>query len=323
MIPRRAAQPIAACLLIALMTIVPLFAPSPRLEARAGAGADGFEWTWTRQAAPPSMHQADDAPDLSGYPDAAQPELLAWAQVASLPSGPLAMTLEAVTFLPQTASPIRKAPGSMLLYVEQGRITVTINGTAGTFGSGSHAVVEPGQLYAVVNENLEPASAMVFQLSPGQSQAAAHSPADGLGQRLFFEVPDIITSLPELPPQADMTTLFSAEIGSVPEPPLWVYIAAVSWPPGVAFEDHAHSGPVGLSVVSGILQVGDASVEAGDCVVIPPQAPHRVGAAGDAAAPATAIMAGVFAVGEPFVAESPTMSVDEAQVAFSCGDAAI
>ena len=303
---------------IATRAVDPIQHPARLANVQAAIGGSSGTRTMDPPSRPASQN-AEATPDLSGYPDAAVPHLLAWGQFHDIRSGPVNLRLDRILVQPQSAENTRRSAGPILFYVEEGRIAFSVNGRVETVDQGSHTIVQPNRIYSMFNEGFQTATLLSLRLAPSEGTLPL---SDSTVRAVpLYAPPDITPFVPNLSGESIASTIFEGEIDNVlPMVPLWGFIASVTWPPGTEFGDHAHSGPVGLSVTSGAIAVLGSTLEAGACVLIPAHAVHQVGIPADTDAPAEILMAGVFEVGEKLVVPASSTTVEGALLPYSCGD---
>jgi mannose-6-phosphate isomerase-like protein (cupin superfamily) len=199
----------------------------------------------------------------------------------------------------------RPPAGLALLYVETGEMTVARQGIEESYRSGEQTAVAAGQSYDIRNSGAECAS--MLQLSI-QSQFPG-----GMGVAASADVPNVPAPCPE---SKDLLILLSH---GWPTLPARMFLARVTLqPPWGSIGAHVHTGPTGLVVESGQVQVDDVmtipmasdprvgrALAHDGWAAIPSGVPYTVILAGtdlglNGPEPATALVVGVVPADEPW-----------------------
>jgi hypothetical protein len=258
--------------------------------------------------APDKAAEPGDLPSWFGAPPpAAATSILAEAVVDQMPDGLDVLHVSHLALAPLTTSPTYTAAGPFLLVVQDGAITLYLDGAPVELAAGA-AAVQSGQLYAVANETPAPATLLRLALLAASDDAV--DVAD------FAPAPQI--SLEAVRPE--LSVLVQAAPVGVSASPARLFLACAHWDePGASADLHQHPGVVGVWIERGALVVDDKrTLPAQGCAVFAVGEAHQA-RAGEAAT--TALLFGVVSEAEPVWqptdARTDVTAVDEV----TCGDA--
>jgi quercetin dioxygenase-like cupin family protein len=256
--------------------------------------------------------EPDGAAAPSGWvgapPLGATTTILAEAVVDQIPAGLDVLHLSHLALAPLTTSPTYTAVGPLLLAVQDGTVTLYLDGAPVEVAAGVSATVQSGQLYALANETPAPATLLRLTALP---------PSDDEVEVADF-VPAAQISLEAVRPELAVLVQ-AAPVGAL-APPARLFLACVHWTdPGANTELHQHPGVVGMWIERGALVVDDErTLPAQGCAVFAAGEVHQA-RAGEAAT--TALLFGVVPESEPVWQQAGSGTAGTALDDVTCGDA--
>ena len=217
-----------------------------------------------------------------------------------LPELPVRLQSTRVQLGPKASSNTLLAPGPVLFFVEDGSVTVYVEGSPVPLQLGESRLIQMDGLYALHNPSAETATVLRLALVPLESPDVPIA---------NFRTPEVNDAPPPGPPP-NVELLFRSEVDALPAGDARLFIACVGWTQAGADDvEHSHPGPVGLLVQDGTLIVDSTTrLQADDCWMLQPDIPYRAHAE---SAVAEAVMFGVIPDGEALWVPADPASASE------------
>lgn len=233
--------------------------------------------------------------------DGIESSVLAQAGADELPDDSV-LLLERLSVAPGGGLPPHTSTATEVLVVSEGAVTIADSfGFSATTSAGQALTFAPDSSYELTNTGAE--AAVVLRLGTSTGETADTDDADVIAPSGASPV-----AVPVEDPDSEV--LLSQPIADPPSGPIELFIASAVFEPGATSGELAHSGPLGLVIESGALDVLSPSglvgqLAEGAAVVLPETAP--LVATNNGASDTSVLFVGVIPSGESLLTEiTPT-----------------